>query len=164
MVNNVTLVGRITKDPEVRATGSGSVCSFSLAINRNFKNAQGEYDADFVNCVAFNATAQNIQQYVSKGNILAVSGRIQTRNYDNNQGQRVYVTEVIANTVSFIETSRNNNSANTNNTNMQNNQPQSTNSAPNPYNDINNTQNMNNNFNTTQVDQFTNIDDDDLPF
>lgn len=107
MVNNVTLVGRITRDPEVKAIGQGgSVCSFALAVNRTFKNQQGEYEADFINCQAFGNTAQRMQQYVYKGQLLAVTGRIQTRNYENNMGQRVYVTEVIANNVSFLESNK----------------------------------------------------------
>lgn len=110
MVNNVTLLGRITRDPEVKAVGNDSaVCNFTLAVNRNFKNQQGEYEADFINSVAFGNIAQRMGQYVSKGDMLAITGRIQTRNYENNMGQRVYVTEVVANNVSFVETKKNKN-------------------------------------------------------
>lgn len=104
MVNNVVLVGRITRDPEIRVSPSGtSVCNFTLAVNRNFKNQAGEYEADFVNCVAFNQTANLMEQYVTKGQLLSVQGRIQTRNYEDNTGRRVYVTEVVATNVSFLE-------------------------------------------------------------
>ncbi len=149
MVNNVTLLGRITKDPEVRSVGSGNaVCNFSLAVNRNFKNAQGEYEADFINVVAFGNTAQRMQQYVSKGNMLAITGRIQTRNYENNMGQRVYVTEVVANNVSFVETNKS----------KQNNSNSYENQSPSPYDS------MDSGFNTSSVNDFSSIDDDDLPF
>lgn len=112
MVNNVTLLGRITKDPEVKAVGNDSaVCNFTLAVNRNFKNQQGEYEPDFINSVAFGNVAQRMGQYVSKGDMLAITGRIQTRNYENNMGQRVYITEVVANNVSFVETKKNKNQA-----------------------------------------------------
>ncbi len=107
MVNNVVLVGRITRDPELRHSASGSaVCSFSLAINRNFKNQAGEYEADFINCVAFNQTANLMEQYVAKGQLISVQGRLQSRSYEDNTGRRVYVTEVVCNTVSFLESKR----------------------------------------------------------
>ncbi len=152
MVNNVTLLGRITRDPEVKAVGNGSaVCNFSLAVNRNFKNQQGEYEADFINVVAFGNTAQRMQQYVSKGNLLAVTGRIQTRNYENNMGQRVYVTEVVANNVSFVESrnSRNNSG----------NQDPYNSAAPSPYDSMSSS-----GFDASAVNDFSDIDDDDLPF
>ncbi len=153
MVNNVTLLGRITRDPEVKAVGNGSaVCNFSLAVNRNFKNQQGEYEADFINVVAFGNTAQRMQQYVAKGNLLAVTGRIQTRNYENNMGQRVYVTEVVANNVSFVESrnSRNNSS----------NQDPYNSAAPSPYDSMSN----GSGFEASAINDFSDIDDDDLPF
>lgn len=104
MVNNVVLVGRITRDIELRATTSNTeVVSFSLAVNRNFKNAQGEYDADFINCVAFGQQARFMNNYLSKGRLIAVVGEIRTRNYENQNGQRVYVTEVLANQVTPLE-------------------------------------------------------------
>lgn len=104
MVNRVILIGRLTKDLDLRRTQSGhSVVSFTLAVNRRMSQ-QGQPDADFINCVAWNKTAENMAQYLSKGSQVAVEGRIQTRNYDNAQGQRVYVTEVVADSVSFLET------------------------------------------------------------
>jgi len=93
-VNKVILMGRLTRDPELRSTPNGvSVCTFSLAVSRRFKNANGEYDADFINCVAWRQTAEFISKNFTKGRMLGVVGSIQTRNYDKD-GQRVYVTEV----------------------------------------------------------------------
>lgn len=110
MLNRVALVGRLTKDPELRRTGSGkAVTSFNLAVERNFKNE--DQDADFINCVCWGKIAENTERYCSKGSMVSIDGRIQTRNYDNNQGQKVYVTEVIADSVQFINTRRNENQA-----------------------------------------------------
>ncbi len=150
MVNNVVLVGRITKDPEVKKLGDGtsSVCNFTLAVNRNFKNSQGDYDADFINCVVFNQVADLMERYVFKGHLLAVQGRIQTRNYDGNDGRKVYVTEVVANNVSFLESKRSSEE------NRSSNYEASTNQ------DFGNI--ANNTFEAADIDM--NIDDDDLPF
>ena len=105
MINRVVLVGRMTKDPELRRTAKGEpVTSFTLAVNRNFKNAQGNTDADFVNCIIWHKSAENVERYCSKGSLVGVEGRIQTRTYDNNQGQKVYVTEVLCDSVQFLET------------------------------------------------------------
>ncbi len=102
-MNKAILVGRLTRDPELRTTGSGvSVCSFTIAINRRFKNAEGNYDADFINCVAWRQQAELISKYFTKGRMIGVSGSIQTRNYDRD-GQRVYVTEVVVDEVDFVE-------------------------------------------------------------
>lgn len=110
MLNRVALVGRLTRDPELRRTGSGkAVTSFNLAVERNFKS--DDQEADFINCVCWGKVAENTERYCSKGSMVSVDGRIQTRNYDNNQGQKVYVTEVIADSVQFINTNRNNNTA-----------------------------------------------------
>lgn len=99
MVNNVVLVGRITRDPEVRQTASGlSAVSFTLAIDRG-QDKNGQSQADFVPCVAWNQTATFIGSYIKKGYMLSVEGRIQTRNYQDQQGQTRYVTEVVANRV-----------------------------------------------------------------
>ncbi|MBN2931304.1 MAG: single-stranded DNA-binding protein [Catenibacterium mitsuokai] len=109
MLNRALLVGRLTKDPELRRTGSGkAVTSFNLAVERNFKS--DDQEADFINCVCWGKIAENTERYCSKGSMVSVDGRIQTRNYENNQGQKVYVTEVIADSVQFINT-RNNNTA-----------------------------------------------------
>ena len=110
MLNRVALVGRLTRDPELRRTGSGkAVTSFNLAVERNFKS--DEQEADFINCVCWGKIAENTERYCSKGSMVSVDGRIQTRNYDNSQGQKVYVTEVVADSVQFIQTNRNNNTA-----------------------------------------------------
>lgn len=103
MINRVVLVGRLTRDPELRKTQNGtSVVSFSLAVNRRVQS-QGQPEADFINCVAWNRLADLMCQYLHRGSLIGVEGRIQTRNYDNNQGQRVYVTEVVADNVQFLE-------------------------------------------------------------
>lgn len=104
MINRVVLVGRITKDVDHRVTQSGvSVVSFTLAVNRNFTNASGEREADFINCVTWRASADFMRNYVKKGNLLGVDGRIQTRNYEDNDGRTVYVTEVVADSVQLLE-------------------------------------------------------------
>lgn len=104
MLNRVALVGRLTRDPELRRTGNGTaVTSFTLAVDRNFSTRDGQ-EADFINCVVWRKPAENVAQYCSKGSLVSVDGRIQTRSYDNNQGQRVYVTEVVADSVQFLET------------------------------------------------------------
>lgn len=101
-MNRVILLGRLTRDPEQRQTQSGvEVSTFTLAVNRQFKNKNGDYEADFIRCVAFNRTAQLIGQYLRKGSQCAVEGRIQTRNYEKD-GQRYYVTEVVVDRVQFI--------------------------------------------------------------
>lgn len=103
MINQVVLVGRLTKDPELRMTQNGTkVCSFNLAVNRKTQ-VQGQPDADFINCVAWSKTAELMEQYLSKGSQIGVEGRIQTRSYDNQQKQRVYVTEVVVNSITFLE-------------------------------------------------------------
>ena len=111
-MNKAILVGRLTKDPELKTTGSGvSVCSFTLAINRRFKNAEGNYDADFINCVAWRQQAEFISKYFSKGRMVGICGSIQTRTYDREDGQRVYVTEVVADEVSFVDSKSQSDSA-----------------------------------------------------
>lgn len=110
MINRVVLVGRITRDPLLRKTQSGtSVVSFTIACNRRVPS-QGQ-DADFINCVAWNRTADFMAQYVKKGALLGVDGRIQTRNYDDKDGKRVYVTEVVADSVQFLESKKSDQSA-----------------------------------------------------
>ncbi len=102
-MNKAILVGRLTRDPELRTTGSGvSVCSFTIAINRRFRNAEGNYDADFINCVAWRQQAELIAKYFAKGRMIGVVGSIQTRNYDKD-GQKVYITEVVVDEVDFVE-------------------------------------------------------------
>ena len=96
MINRVVLVGRLTRDPELRKTQSGtSVCSFTMAVGRRV-STQGQPDADFINCVAWRQTAEFISRYIKKGYMMSVEGRIQTRQYQDQQGQTRYVTEVLA--------------------------------------------------------------------
>lgn len=102
-MNRVVLVGRLTKDPVLRKTANGaSVTSFTLACTRRFKQ-EGQPDADFINTVAWNKTADIVSQYTHKGSLVGVEGRIQTRSYDDQSGKRVYVTEVVADSVQFLE-------------------------------------------------------------
>ena len=111
MLNRVVLVGRLTKDPEYRTTPSGvSVATFTLAVNRTFTNAQGEREADFVNCVVFRRQADNVNNYLSKGSLAGVDGRLQSRNYENQEGRRVFVTEVVCDSVQFLEPKNTNDS------------------------------------------------------
>ena len=103
-MNKAILVGRLTRDPELRTTANGtSVCTFSVAVNRRFRNAEGNYDADFINCVAWRQQAEFLTKYFSKGRMVGVVGSIQTRSYDNKDGQKVYVTEVAVDEVHFVD-------------------------------------------------------------
>ena len=104
MINRTILVGRLTKDPEFRTSPSGvSTATFTLACNRSFKNKNGEQEADFINIVTFRKQAENVNNYLNKGNLAGVDGRIQSRSYDNKEGKRVFVTEVVADSVQFLE-------------------------------------------------------------
>lgn len=104
MLNNVSLVGRLTKDVELRYTPSNvAVATFTLAVNRTFKNENGDREADFINCVMWRQQAENLANWAKKGALIGITGRIQTRSYDNQQGQRVYVTEVVAETFQLLE-------------------------------------------------------------
>lgn len=104
-MNKAILIGRLTKDPELRYTNSNrAVCQFTVAIDRPFTNqSTGQREADFINVVAWDKTGENVGKYMTKGRLIAVEGRIQTRNYDNNEGKKVYVTEVVASNVQFLE-------------------------------------------------------------
>lgn len=104
MINRTVLVGRLTKDPDLRYTSSGAaVVSFTVAVNRQFTNSQGEREADFINCVMWRKAAENFANFTRKGSLVGIDGRIQTRSYENQQGQRVYVTEVVAENFSLLE-------------------------------------------------------------
>lgn len=110
MINNVTLTGRITKDLEKHETNKGtSVVNFSLAVDRRRKNANGDRETDFIGIQAWGLTADLLCEYCGKGSLVGIEGRIQTRNYENNQGQRVYVTEVVAENVTFLDSKKKNN-------------------------------------------------------
>ena len=122
MINNVVLVGRLTRDPELRYTPSNvAVATFSLAVSRNFKNQAGDYEADFISCIMWRQQAENFANWLKKGALVGITGRIQTRSYDNQQGQRVYVTEVVAESFQTLE--KKDNSAN--NASMENQIPPS---------------------------------------
>lgn len=104
MINNVVLVGRLTRDAELRYTQSNiAVATFTLAVNRPFKNEAGEREADFINCVIWRQSAENLANWAKKGSLIGITGVIQTRSYDNQQGQRVYVTEVVASNFQLLE-------------------------------------------------------------
>jgi len=104
MFNRVILVGRLTRDTELRYTPNGvAVASFTLACNRPFTNQQGEREADFIRVVVWRRQAENVANYLQKGSLAGVDGRIQTRSYDNNEGRRVFVTEVVGDSVQFLE-------------------------------------------------------------
>ncbi len=138
-MNNVNLIGRLTKAPELKQTASNtSVLTGTLAVNRTFKNQNGEREADFINIVAWRQTAEVIAQYCGKGSQIGVTGRIQTRNYENQQGQRVYVTEVVVEHVDLLDSKNDNQQSNF--------------------------QNQNNSHNSNFNAKPTDISDDDLPF
>lgn len=103
-MNNVNLIGRLTKAVDLRYTQNGvAYGSFTIAVNRRFKNQNGEREADFINCVIWKKNAENLANFTQKGSLIGVSGAIQTRNYDNQQGQRVYVTEVLVENFDLLE-------------------------------------------------------------
>ena len=121
-MNKVFLIGRLTRDPELRYTGSNiPVATFSLAVNRPFTAQSGEREADFINIVVWRKQAENVKNYLTQGSQVAIEGRIQVRNYDDNNGQKRYVTEVIADNVEFLGSKASSN--NSNNTGSSNNGP-----------------------------------------
>ena len=172
MINRAVLTGRLTRDPELRYTTSGTaVVSFTLAVDRQFRNQNGDRDADFVNCVIWRKSAENFSNFTHKGSLVGVEGRIQTRNYENQQGNRVYVTEVVVDNFALLESrkdreARGQNGGYTPNTG--NAGAPSTNNFQNNGGSQNNAQN-NNQSNNAQ-DPFAgsgdpiDISDDDLPF
>ena len=106
-MNKVVLIGRLTRDPELRYTGNNTpVASFSLAVNRNYSNQQGEREADFINIVAWNKTGEFCSKYFKKGQQVSIIGRIQTRSWDDENGQKRYATEVIAEEAYFADSKR----------------------------------------------------------
>lgn len=103
MINRVVLVGRLTKDPELRYTPNGvASCRFTVAVNRTFQN-EGEQKADFISCVAWRKQAENLANFQRKGNLIGLEGRIQTGNYEGQDGKRVYTTDVVADSIQFLE-------------------------------------------------------------
>ncbi|MGE6717853.1 single-stranded DNA-binding protein [Peribacillus frigoritolerans] len=162
MMNRVVLVGRLTKDPELRYTPNGvPVATFTLAVNRSFTNQQGEREADFINCVVWRKPAENVANFLKKGSLAGVDGKVQTRNYEGQDGKRVYVTEILAESVQFLEPRSQNSGGNSQG---------NTNTGGNSYNSNNGKQQQNNNYTRIEDDPFANdgktvdISDDDLPF
>ena len=103
-MNKVCLTGRITKNIELKYNQNNvAITSFTLAVTRKFKNQNGEYESDFINCIAYKSTAELLNKYVKKGDLLGIEGRIQTRNYEDKDGKRVYVTEVIVDSIDFLQ-------------------------------------------------------------
>lgn len=186
MLNKVILIGNLAADPEIRTTTTGiPVGSFTVAVNRTFTSANGEREADFIRCVCFKKTAENVGRYINKGSKVAVEGRIQTRSYDAQDGTKRYVTEVICDTVTFLDSkgsqdnnyqgnnyqqgnNYNNNNYSNNNFNNQNQYQQPRNQGFNNNQNQNPYANKNNNFQQQNDDFFDdqNIDisEDDLPF
>ena len=112
-MNKVFLIGRLTRDPELRYTGSNTaVATFSLAVNRNFSNQNGEREADFINIVVWRKQAENVKNFLTQGSQVAIDGRIQTRSYDDQNGQKRYVTEVVADNVEFLGSKNSSNNSN----------------------------------------------------
>jgi single-strand DNA-binding protein len=106
-MNKVIIIGRNTKDIELKQTTAGtSAVEFSVAVKRTFKSANGEYESDFINCVAFKNTAELISRYVNKGDMVCVVGRLQTRNYTNKEGRKIYVTEIVVEEVEFLQSKK----------------------------------------------------------
>lgn len=113
-MNKAILVGRLTKDPELKMTENTKreVCQFTIAVNRPYTNDDGERKADFINCVVWDKLAENLAKYQHKGNQIAVEGRIQTRNYDDKDGKKVYVTEIFVSNITFLDSKGSNDSVN----------------------------------------------------
>jgi len=123
MINTVALTGRLTRDPELRYTSSNKpVASFKLAVNRQFTNSKGEREADFIDCVIWRG-AEALANNVHKGSLIGVEGRLQTRSYENQQGTRVFVTEVVCSSFSFLESKSENQQKNNTDTNSSRNKP-----------------------------------------
>ena len=182
MINNVTLTGRLTKDPDMKYTQNGTaVTTFTLAVDRAFKNQNGEREADFIMCQAWKKTAELIANSLRKGSLVGIVGRIQTRNYENQQGQRVYVTEIVVENFTLLESRSvteqrprgENPSTGSGGYNDRGNSFQSSNRG---YNDSNNQSYSSNQSNNNFTDYNSNddpflssgqqidISDDDLPF
>ena len=123
-MNKVIIIGRFTRDPEIKySTGENATATarFSLAVNRRFKNKEGNYDADFINCVAFGKTAEFIEKYFTKGMAIGITGRIQTGSYTNKEGQKVYTTDVVVEETEFVESKNKGTSDNVPNNNANSN-------------------------------------------
>ena len=173
-MNKAILIGRLTRDPELRYTSSNrAVCQFTIAIDRPFSNqATGQREADFINIVAWDKTGENVGKFMTKGRLIAVEGRIQVRNYDNNEGRKVYVTEVVASNVQFLESRNASSQSGGNGFNSMPEPPMQ--SEPTPYDFMDNNAPSNNNRPTMNIDEekdpfaafgeSVEISDNDLPF
>jgi len=168
MLNRVVLVGRLTKDPDLRYTASGvAVSNFTVAVNRPFTNQQGDREADFINCVVWRRPAENLANYMRKGSMVGIDGRIQTRNFEGQDGRTIFVTEVVADSVQFLESKGSNQSRRQNQPNQSGFQPERNQNQFQPSNQqFGQNQNPSDDF----EDPFKNdgepidISDDDLPF
>lgn len=164
MLNRAILTGRLTRDPELRYTTSGTaVVQATIAVDRQFKNQQGEREADFINLVIWRKAAENFANFTHKGSLVGIDGRIQTRTYENKQGQRVYVTEINVDSFSLLEPRQENNQQPNNNYSSQapNNNATSNSSRQN-QNAQSNYGNQNNDFDNGR--QSIDLADDELPF
>lgn len=160
MLNRAVLTGRLTRDPELRSTQGGTqVCSFTLAVDRQFRNKNGDRDADFIQCVIWRKSAENFAKFTHKGSLVGIDGRIQTRNYENQQGNRVYVTEIVVENFALLDSKNSNYQGNQQNSRQpqqaaqaqQNNTPTEISDASLP-------------FNTSQPAPTDDVSGDDLPF
>ncbi len=161
-MNKVILIGRLTRDPELRYTGTNiPVATFTLAVNRNFSNQSGEREADFINVVVWRKQAENVKNYLNQGSRVAIDGRIQTRSYDGNDGQKRYVTEVIAENVEFLGSKNSGSSSNNISSQPENN------SEPTPYDFSETPESKGTDIESNPFADFGNsieISDDELPF
>lgn len=147
MINRTVLVGRLTNDPELKYTGNGvAVATFTVAVNRQFTNSQGEREADFIRCQMWRKAAENFCNFTHKGSLVGIDGRIQTRSYDNQQGTRIFITEVVAENFSLLESKNSNQNNGQNYQNQQNGQSSPSSNPNDPFNSM------------------PDIKDDDLPF
>ena len=167
MINRAVLTGRLTKDAELRTTQNGlSVATFTLAVNRQYSKAKG--DADFINCVIWRKAAENFCNFTAKGSLVGIDGRIQTRSYENQNGQKVYVTEIVVDSFSLLESKKdrladNNNDNNSNyDANSNNNGFSNTTTGTNYTNNSNNESQAPDPF--AESGDSIDISDDDLPF
>lgn len=150
-MNRTVLVGRLTADPTLKYTPSGAaVATFTLAVNRTFTNQQGEREADFINCVVWRKAAENVANFLKKGSLAGVDGRLQSRSYEGQDGKKVYVTEVVAESVQFLDSKGGNGGGNTN---ISNNNRNANTSNP-----------LTNNDPFANQGETTDFKDSDLPF
>ncbi|WP_076645629.1 single-stranded DNA-binding protein [Latilactobacillus sakei] len=150
MINRVVLVGRLTRDVDLRYTQSGNAAgTFSLAVNRQFTNANGDREADFINCVIWRKSAENLSNYTHKGSLIGIDGRLQTRNYENKEGQRVYVTEVVVDNFSLLDSKASGGASDTQSASKRTQKTQQQNNQSDPF---------------ANTGQPIDISDEDLPF